>query len=139
MCTGFASAMIAFDYSGLPNLESIPDCAFGECRHLVSVVFGVHSNITKLGVCAFQGCSALKSIILPNKLKESRSLIVAPRASRSVQTNTKMSSRCTCEFASRTYPAVRGSSRGNLLLSIFGTGASWRRRFQRCFGRWDTR
>ena len=35
----------------------------------MSVVFGEHSNITNLGEAAFQGCSALTSITLPDKLK----------------------------------------------------------------------
>jgi len=37
-----------------------------ECRHLVSVVFGDHSNITKLGAGAFH--HYLTSITLPDKL-----------------------------------------------------------------------
>jgi len=61
-------SLLRVDLSGCPKLESIPTAAFAECRYLVEVVFGEHSNITKLGVAAFQRCSALKSITLPEKL-----------------------------------------------------------------------
>jgi len=57
------------DLSGCPKLESIPEDAFGGCRHLVKVVFGKHSSITNIGECGFECCSALTSITLPNKLK----------------------------------------------------------------------
>ena len=43
--------------------------AFGSCRHLARVVFGEHSNITNLGPGAFQDCSALRFITLPDKLE----------------------------------------------------------------------
>jgi len=62
-------SLLRVDLSGLPKLESIPDMAFSKCHHLVSVVFGEHSNITNLGKGSFQHCYALTSITLPNKLK----------------------------------------------------------------------
>ena len=61
-------SLIRVDLSGLPKLESIPECAFGKCEHLVEVVFCEHSNITNLGERAFQHCYALTSITLPDKL-----------------------------------------------------------------------
>ena len=42
---------------------------FSRCKHLASVVFSEHSNITNIGLAAFQGCSALTSITLPDKLE----------------------------------------------------------------------
>ena len=39
-------SLLRVDLSGLPKLESIPEMTFAECTHLVSVVFGEHSNIT---------------------------------------------------------------------------------------------
>jgi len=39
-------SLLRVDLSGLPKLESIPVKAFSGCYHLVSVVFGEHSNIT---------------------------------------------------------------------------------------------
>ena len=42
---------------------------FANCEHLVGFVFGEHSNITYLGEHAFQECSALTKITLPNKLE----------------------------------------------------------------------
>ena len=62
-------SLLRVDLSGCPKLESIPEMTFADCRHLVSVVFGEHSNITNLGVAAFQYCYALTSITLPDKLK----------------------------------------------------------------------
>ena len=61
--------LLRVDLSGCPKLESIPKLAFAYCEHLVSVVFGEHSNITNLGESAFQDCHALTSINLPDKLK----------------------------------------------------------------------
>jgi len=57
------------DLSGCPKLESIKYATFGGCEHLVSVVFGEHSNIKLLGAEAFGKCFALKNITLPNKLE----------------------------------------------------------------------
>jgi len=62
-------SLLRVDLSGLPKLESIPKLVFADCRHLVSVVFDEHSNITNLGVNAFQRCYALTSITLPDKLE----------------------------------------------------------------------
>jgi len=66
---GECHSLLRIDLSGCPKLESIPEIAFGTCRHLVSVVFGERSNITNLGAGAFQRCSALTSITLPEMLK----------------------------------------------------------------------
>ena len=57
--------LLRVDLSGMPKLESIPKLVFGNCSHLVTVVFGEYSNITNLGRGAFQYCSALTNIILP--------------------------------------------------------------------------
>jgi len=65
LCT----SLLRVDLSGCPKLKSIPEVAFGECRHVVSVVFGEHGNITNLGMGAFQDCVALTSFTLPDKLK----------------------------------------------------------------------
>ena len=46
-------SLLQVDLSGCPKLESIPEFTFGACHHLVSVVFGEHSNITNLGEAAF--------------------------------------------------------------------------------------
>ena len=62
-------SLLRVDLSGLPKLESIPGNAFGACTHLVSVVFGEHSNITNLGMGAFDKCYALTIFTLPDKLK----------------------------------------------------------------------
>jgi len=62
-------SLLRVDLSGCPKLESIPQCAFTECTHLVSVVFGEYSNITDIGGGAFEKCYALTSITLPDKLK----------------------------------------------------------------------
>ena len=62
-------SLLRIDLSGLPKLESIPKLKFGGCTHLMSVVFGEHINITNLGVGVFQGCYALTSITLPDKLE----------------------------------------------------------------------
>jgi len=61
-------SLLRVDLSGLPKLESIPKLTFATCTHLVSVVFGEHSNITNLGAGTFQNCYALTSITLPDKL-----------------------------------------------------------------------
>jgi len=61
-------SLLRVDLSGCPKLESIPEMTFGYCN-LVSVVFDEHSNITNLGETAFQCCSALTSINLPDKLE----------------------------------------------------------------------
>ena len=61
--------LVHVDLSGCPKLESIPDCTFGRCHYLVSVVFGEHSNVATLGRGAFGQCSTLRSITLPDKLK----------------------------------------------------------------------
>ena len=55
-------SLLRVDFSGCPKLESIPECAFAECHHLVSEVFGEHSNITNIGAGVFQKCSALSPI-----------------------------------------------------------------------------
>ena len=47
-------SLLRVDLSGCPKLESILVHTFGECIHLVSVIFGEHSNITNLGGGAFQ-------------------------------------------------------------------------------------
>ena len=62
-------SLLRVDLSGCPKLESIPEFSFADCHHLVSVIFGEHSSITNLGRGAFNECSALTSITLPNKLK----------------------------------------------------------------------
>jgi len=62
-------SLLRVDLSGCLKLERIPEKAFGNCHHLESVVFGKHSNITNLGVAAFQECYALTSITLPDKLE----------------------------------------------------------------------
>jgi len=62
-------SLLRVDLSGCPKLESIPELTFTECSHLVSVVFGEHSNITNLGLSAFRDCYALMSITLPDTLK----------------------------------------------------------------------
>jgi len=61
--------LLRIDLTVCPKLESIPEQAFGNCEHLVSVAFGEHSNITNLGEQAFYACYALTSITLPDKLK----------------------------------------------------------------------
>ena len=61
-------SLLRVDLSGCPKLESIPKVTFGQCIHIVSVLFGEHSNITNLGVGAFGDCRALASITLPDKL-----------------------------------------------------------------------
>jgi len=66
---GGCISLLRVDLSGCPKLESIPKLTFGSCRHLASVVFGEHSNITNLGEAAFNECSALTSITLPDKLE----------------------------------------------------------------------
>jgi len=66
---GRQKSLLRIDLSGCPKLESIPEAAFSGSSHLVSAVFGEHSNITKLGWEALGNCSALTSIILPNKLE----------------------------------------------------------------------
>jgi len=66
---GLCRSLLRIDLSGLPKLESIPEYAFAGCLHLVSVEFGEHSNITNLGLAAFQDCFALTSITLPDKLE----------------------------------------------------------------------
>ena len=79
-------SLLRIDLSGCPKLESIPMLAFGACHHLVSVVFGEHSNITNLGAAVFDECFALKSITLPNNLKviESWRSLVAKTGARSL-------------------------------------------------------
>jgi len=62
-------SLIRVNLSGCPKLESIPRGSFVGCEHPVSVVFGEHSNITKIGEGAFAQCHALTSITLPDKLK----------------------------------------------------------------------
>ena len=62
-------SLLRVDLLGCPKLENIPDCAFGDCHHLVSVVFGEHSNISNFGYGAIHQCFALTSITLPNKLE----------------------------------------------------------------------
>jgi len=62
-------SLLRVELSGCPKLESIPKMMFSRYPHLVSVVFGEHSNIKNIGTWAFQYCSALTSITLPNKLK----------------------------------------------------------------------
>jgi len=62
-------SLLRADLSGCPKLESIPKQSFARCRHLVSVVFGEHSNITNLGVATFHECNALTSISFPDYLK----------------------------------------------------------------------
>ena len=66
---GLCPSLLRIDLSVCPKLESIPEMTFGRCRHLASVVFGEHSSITNIGNNAFQFCSALTSITLPDKLK----------------------------------------------------------------------
>ena len=41
-------SLLRVDLSGCPKLESIPKLTFASFEHLVSVVFGEHSNITNL-------------------------------------------------------------------------------------------
>jgi len=65
----YCPSLLRVDLSGCPKLESIPELTFADCKHFESVVFGEHSNITNLGVAAFQECFALTSITLPNNLK----------------------------------------------------------------------
>jgi len=57
--------------SNFPSLGWGGRQPFSLCPSLlrISVEFGVHSSITNLGLAAFQQCSALKSITLPNNLK----------------------------------------------------------------------
>jgi len=62
-------SLLRVDLSRCPKLESIPELTFADCSHLVSVVFGEHNNIANLGGGAFQDCSALMSITLPDKLE----------------------------------------------------------------------
>ena len=64
--------------TGVLKLESIPKLALADCRFLVSVVFGEHSNITSLGAGAFQQYWALTSITLPKKLKIIEELAYVP-------------------------------------------------------------
>ena len=45
LCT----SLLRIDLYGCRNLESIPKVTFAGCEHLVSVVFGEHSNATNLG------------------------------------------------------------------------------------------
>ena len=66
-------SLLRVDLSGCPKLESIPMMTFSRCHHLVSMVFGEHGNITNIGEGAFQYCSALTSITLPDKLKAIKS------------------------------------------------------------------
>jgi len=65
----YCPSLLRVDLSGCPKLESIAKFAFLSCHHLISVVFGEHSNITNLGLGSFQECNALTSIALPNDLK----------------------------------------------------------------------
>jgi len=39
-------SLLRLDLSGCSKLESIPEDTFGGCRHLESVVFGEHRNLT---------------------------------------------------------------------------------------------
>ena len=73
-------SLLRVDLSGCPKLESIPVAAFADCSHLKRAVFGDHSNITNLGVGAFNHCYALTSITLPEKLTviEMRNEIISP-------------------------------------------------------------
>ncbi len=52
------------------NLESIYDNAFSNCTGLAQVLLGSCTKLTKLGGCAFQGCSAINKLELPPKLTE---------------------------------------------------------------------
>jgi len=74
---GRCYSLLRIDLSGFPKLESIPVLAFSCCEHLVSVVFGKHSNITNIGANAFQRCFALTSITLPDKLKVLEKMVFA--------------------------------------------------------------
>ena len=76
----FCLSLIRVDLTGCPKLESIPRRTFTGCSHLVSVVFGEHSNITNLGERSFQNCVALTSITLPDKLEVIEELAFASRA-----------------------------------------------------------
>ena len=58
--------LLRVDLTGCPKLESIPECAFIACRHLVNAVFGEHSSITNIGAGLFNQCYALTSITLPD-------------------------------------------------------------------------
>ena len=66
---GLCDSLLRVDLSGCPKLESIPANAFVGFEHLVTVVFGEHSNITKIRANVFDHCSALTSITLPDNLK----------------------------------------------------------------------
>lgn len=50
------------------NIESIESLAFIDCSKLTNV-YSVPSGLKKIGSYAFYGCSALKSINLPNKVE----------------------------------------------------------------------
>jgi len=62
-------SLLWVDLSGMLSSLGNPECAFSRCCHLVSVIFGEHSNIANVGAGAFQYCYALKRITLPDKLK----------------------------------------------------------------------
>ena len=55
----------------VPNLESIPELAFSKCRHLVSVVFGEHNDITNLGESTFSDCSPSRVSLSPTSSRSS--------------------------------------------------------------------
>ena len=62
-------SLLRVDLSGCPKLESVPEMAFGGCSHLVSEIFGEHSNITNLGEDSFGECVVFTIITLPDKLE----------------------------------------------------------------------
>ena len=51
-------------------IESIYDNAFANCTGLAQVLLGNCTKLTKLGGCAFQGCSAINKLELPPNLTE---------------------------------------------------------------------
>lgn len=54
------------------NIESIEDFAFSDCANLASVSFENCAKLTVLGASCFDSCIGLKSIVLPDTLKEIR-------------------------------------------------------------------
>lgn len=52
------------------NVTLIDECAFMRCYSLQSVTFGTSSQLAVIGDHAFDGCTALKSVELPDSLEE---------------------------------------------------------------------
>ena len=51
------------------GVREIQDSAFEDCKSLREVIFEEGSKLKKIGKCAFQSCSRLKNISLPEGLE----------------------------------------------------------------------